>query len=462
VKVDVSMSLRTILSTLTQWFFRTPERALDRAYRAALKIKDIEDRHFNGQKVSAQFSDYGQSVISYFQAEVRGYRQNINTGLTEFKTSRFFLNLSDLSQKTSEGKENLLEEENRAATILEKLKFIDEVVSKYKTNDRENVRVEGTSVAYSQELKASDSENNSKVRGTLSSRTRRNGLSEISLDAGRINPRTKVEKASEKTGVLPRSFLNTLNKIRQEIDPQSGETEEDVIQRYRNSRYKTAISIKFILLLIIVPLLTHQLTKTFFVSPLVDTYMDKHPQVIFLNQDLEEEAFVELKHFEEMLQFKNTIGLSQFSSEEIEEKVNLKAKEVSEDFRHKGSDAIANIFADFFSLVSFGIVIATNRKEIEIVKTFIDEIVYGLSDSAKAFLIILFTDIFVGYHSPHGWEVILESIAGHFGLPENRGFNFLFIATFPVILDTVFKYWIFRYLNRLSPSAVATYRNMNE
>jgi hypothetical protein len=190
--------------------------------------------------------------------------------------------------------------------------------------------------------------------------------------------------------------------------------------------------------------------------------MDKHPQIIFLNQDLEEEAFVELKHFEEMLQFKNTIGLSQFSSEEIEEKVNLKAKEVSEDFRHKGSDAIANIFADFFSLVSFGIVIATNRKEIEIVKTFIDEIVYGLSDSAKAFLIILFTDIFVGYHSPHGWEVILESIAGHFGLPENRGFNFLFIATFPVILDTVFKYWIFRYLNRLSPSAVATYRNMNE
>ena len=103
-----------------------------------------------------------------------------------------------------------------------------------------------------------------------------------------------------------------------------------------------------------------------------------------------------------------------------------------------------------------------SRDEIEIVKGFIDEIVYGLSDSAKAFLIILFTDMFVGFHSPHGWEVILESIARHFGLPENRDFNFLFIATFPVILDTVFKYWIFRYLNGISPSSVATYRNMNE
>jgi hypothetical protein len=91
-----------------------------------------------------------------------------------------------------------------------------------------------------------------------------------------------------------------------------------------------------------------------------------------------------------------------------------------------------------------------------------DDVIYGLSDSAKAFVIILFTDVFVGFHSPHGWEVILEGVSRHLGLPENRQFIFLFIATFPVILDTVFKYWIFRYLNRSSPSAVATYKNMNE
>lgn len=104
----------------------------------------------------------------------------------------------------------------------------------------------------------------------------------------------------------------------------------------------------------------------------------------------------------------------------------------------------------------------SSQEEIQLLKSFIDEVVYGISDSAKAFIIILFTDIFVGFHSPHGWEVILESISRHFGIPENRSFIFLFIATFPVILDTIFKYWIFRYLNRISPSAVATYRNMNE
>jgi hypothetical protein len=139
-----------------------------------------------------------------------------------------------------------------------------------------------------------------------------------------------------------------------------------------------------------------------------------------------------------------------------------RAQELSEDYRQRGVDAVANVFADIFSLVGFAIVVATNREAIRTVKNFLDEVLYSLSDSAKAFLIILFTDMFVGFHSPHGWEVILEGVTRHFGLPENRDFNFLFIATFPVILDTVMKYWIFRYLNGISPSSVATYKNMNE
>ncbi|MFM6405002.1 MAG: proton extrusion protein PcxA, partial [Microcystis sp.] len=264
-------------------------------------------------------------------------------------------------------------------------------------------------------------------------------------------------------GVLPRSFVNTFNRIKQEIDPQAGESEEAVLKRFRNSRYKTAISLKFILLLIIVPLLTQQLTKTFLITPLVNKYFQQQEQFIFINQDLEEEAFSELRRFEEALHFRGMIGLApKLSNEEIEGEITKKAAVLSEEFRQRGLNAIANIFADICSLIAFGFVVAFSRREIEIVKSFLDGILYNLSDSAKAFLIILFTDIFVGFHSPHGWEVILEGLSRHFGLPENRQFNFLFIATFPVILDTVLKYWIFRYLNRISPSAVATYRNMNE
>jgi len=102
------------------------------------------------------------------------------------------------------------------------------------------------------------------------------------------------------------------------------------------------------------------------------------------------------------------------------------------------------------------------KREIAVLKDFIDNVVYGLSDSAKAFIIILFTDIFVGFHSPHGWEVLLSRrIPTSRTTRKSRLYRFVY-CTFPVILDTVFKYWIFRYLSRISPSAVATYRNMNE
>ena len=447
------MKLNTLWNNTTQWFTGTPERALEQAYRAAEKIKDIEDQHFQGQKVSPESGNYGTSVITYFTTEVKSYLQKINVNMAVFKTSRLFLSLSEI-EKSKTDKQHYGDD---VVYILDKLKFIDQIVEHYQNLNIENTKHNLPSLE-SYSAANTDSFNETAIRQKRSNEIRGKNFSAISND-----PIQNINRASQKTGVLPRSFLRTVNRIRQDIDPQSGETERKVLNDYRASRYKTALSIKFILMLIIIPLLTHQLTKTFLFSPLIERYFDKSQEIVFINQSLEKEAFEELRNYEESIRFRGLIGLAPKSSvEETETKLKEKAAEISEQYRNVGANAIANIFADLFSLIAFSIVLATSRREIEIVKDFIDEIVYGLSDSAKAFVIILLTDMFVGFHSPHGWEVILESVARHFGLPENRDFNFLFIATFPVILDTVFKYWIFRYLNGISPSSVATYRNMNE
>jgi hypothetical protein len=182
-----------------------------------------------------------------------------------------------------------------------------------------------------------------------------------------------------------------------------------------------------------------------------------------LNIDLKEEAFVELERFEKELDFKSLIGLTpKLPTEEKEEKIKEKAVELAEEYQQRSSNAIKNIGADVVAIIVFAVIIINRQKDIAVFKSFIDNVVYGLSDSAKAFIIILFTDVFVGFHSSHGWEVLLEGISRHLGIPENRQLIFMFIATFPVILDTMIKYWIFRYLNGISPSAVATYKNMNE
>ncbi len=458
MQVPIPMKLKSFIQHTSDWFLATPERALNRAYKSAIKIQEIENKHFGGKKVSAENSNYGASVVTYFETEVNGYLQNIKMGLGVFKASRLFLNISDLQDKKTHlgNQRDRQHQETNTSIIFEKLKFIDEITEHYKTPDF-YPETEHKTDAISLDKNIKQNRLNSENQGNSPQ------LKQPPVNPKKNNDDSNLASASKKTGVLPRSFINTLNRIKQEIDPKSGETEEQVLVKYRKSRYRTALSIKFILLLIIVPLLTHQLTKTFFLTPIVESYFTSHEQVVFINRDLEEEALRELQHYEETLRFRGLIGLGpELTSEKIEEQVRHKAEEITDEYRHQGIDSIANIFADIFSFVAFFVVIATSKKEIEVVKSFLDEILYGLSDPAKAFLIILFTDMFVGFHSPHGWEVILQGVSRHLGLPENQEFNFLFIATFPVILDTVLKYWIFRYLNRISPSAVATYKNMNE
>ena len=63
------------------------------------------------------------------------------------------------------------------------------------------------------------------------------------------------------------------------------------------------------------------------------------------------------------------------------------------------------------------------QEELRVLRGFFDEAVYVLSDSAKAFAIILFTDIFVIFHSPEGWTVLLDGIANHLD-PARENFIF--------------------------------------
>ena len=441
------------LYSARQWYRETPDRALEQAYDAALAIKAIEDEHFGGQGISERSSDYGHSTLSYFKSELQKYLKVIQTRMVEFNASRSFLELPDrvgakpqAGHSAGDRQHGLgIDNKDRASLVFEKLEFIDRIIDKYINNSKSTAIVPLVSSVNVQIKSTNSSSQTDKNNGSANSHQTQAG--EVETNFGEVN-------------LLPRSLLGTLNRITKELDPGA---EKEIVRNFRNSKVKTIISLRFILLLILVPLLTNQISKNFIVGPVVDHFRIKQNAPLFINVDLEEEALKELERFEHRIKFETLVGMApSLSSEEIEQKISKKAVELAEEYGSESGGAIKNVFADLISCMAFAAIIVTNKKEIEIVKSFMDDVVYGLSDSAKAFVIILFTDVFVGFHSPHGWEVILEGLSRHLGLPENRQFIFLFIATFPVILDTVFKYWIFRYLNRSSPSAVATYKNMNE
>ena len=438
-----SQKIYSYLLSSYQWYLQTPERSLDEAYKAALLIKAMEDSHFNGQKVAPD-ANYGASTMAYFQAELKKHLKTIDMRLTEFRASRSFVGepnqtITKISRSdaTNPGKVSFaIESRNNSPLVLERLRFIDDVVARYAPEPLSYSSL----VPVTDPIKDVDSTNPTKPRKSSSS--------------------AEADSLSEGTEALPRSILNTFDRIRIELKPKA---EKEVIKNFRNSRQKTLSALRLIVLLIIVPLLTHKLSKVLVVGPIVDHFRSPGEPAVFLNLEMEEEALAELEKFEQRLNFQNLISEApKFTPEEIKEQLKDKAQEITKDYRGESSGAVKNVFADLLSLGAFGLVIFFSKREVAILKSFMDDIVYGLSDSAKAFIIILFTDMFVGFHSPHGWEVLLSGVSRHLGLPENHDFIFLFIATFPVILDTIFKYWIFRYLNRTSPSAVATYRNMNE
>nr|YP_009731423.1 chloroplast envelope membrane protein [Corybas taliensis]QHN69938.1 chloroplast envelope membrane protein [Corybas taliensis] len=104
------------------------------------------------------------------------------------------------------------------------------------------------------------------------------------------------------------------------------------------------------------------------------------------------------------------------------------------------------------NLICFAIVSCyffLGNEELFILNSWIQEFLYNLSDTIKAFSLLLVTDLWIGFHSTHGWELMIRLIYKDFGLAENDQIISGLVSTFPVIL-------------RVSPSLVAIYHSMNE
>jgi hypothetical protein len=463
--------LKESLDAAEQWYRRTPQRSLAQAYQAAQAIKKLEDEHFQGQTIDLNRQGEG-AVSTYFQTQISQYLKTIRMRLTEYRFSSPVIaatpnqtpairRIAGASPDEFETEYTLSPEEftaeregsNRVVSsdVLEQLRFIDSVLTRY-----EPWRLPPQSTQESSVLK-SKAKSKQQIAPAVSGSSSLRSVQ----DSFMMNGGDDRAKSSDSNSFIPRSILKTANRFRRELDPDPM-TEEDMVRNFRSSKARTRAATRFLVLLIVLPLLTQQISKAVLIGPIVDRTQGVVQIEQWVNPRVEERIFTELSRFEERLRFQNLLAENPRSQSDMDVALKARAAALQEQFQADVKEPVKNIFADLLSLIVFAVLVFTGQQEIATLKSFFDEIVYGLSDSAKAFIIIMFTDVFVGFHSPHGWEVILESSLEHFGLPFNRSFINMFIATFPVMLDTVFKYWIFRYLNQLSPSAVATYRSMNE
>ena len=158
----------------------------------------------------------------------------------------------------------------------------------------------------------------------------------------------------------------------------------------------------------------------------------------------------------------NKLKKENSKKEFFEQKLQEKTINLADHYNNLSIEAITNFFADLLSLITLCYLIVVLEIQLNITKSFLLEVFFGLDDSKKSLLILLITDLLVGYHSSNLWELFFEFIFNHYGLPESQTGIFLLVATLPVLLDVLFKYLIFRHLNRSSPATVATYHAMIE
>jgi hypothetical protein len=146
----------------------------------------------------------------------------------------------------------------------------------------------------------------------------------------------------------------------------------------------------------------------------------------------------------------------------VQKRLQVKILELAKHYNEESIEAVTNFFADVLSFITLCYLLVRLEIQINITKSFLLEVFFGLDDSKKSLLILFITDLLVGYHSPNIWELFFQTLFDHYGLPESQTTIFLLVATLPVLLDVLFKYLIFRHLNRASPATVATYHAMIE
>nr|YP_010209449.1 chloroplast envelope membrane protein [Linum lewisii]UBA16897.1 chloroplast envelope membrane protein [Linum lewisii]UFH78818.1 chloroplast envelope membrane protein [Linum leonii] len=129
-------------------------------------------------------------------------------------------------------------------------------------------------------------------------------------------------------------------------------------------------------------------------------------------------------------------------------------------YNERRMDTILHFSTNILSFIILSIYSILGKNELIILNSWVQEFLYNLSDTLKAFSILLVTDFCIGYHSHPGWELLIVSVYKDLGFAHNDQIIASLVSSLPVILDTIFKYSIFNYLNRVSPPLVVIYHSM--
>ena len=504
------------LQNIFSWVKNTPERAIDEAFEVAVNIKRIEEENFKGNKI-ANDGSFGSSVFSVFEIKLQKYLRTIKARLNFYKVSASLPYLQPQSStnqaniaiaKHAPNNQNLdpvsngqlsanqLGGNSRKFSLYQKLSFIDYTLEKYnglsdRTRDRTVDVAAASPISSNYSTNRQDLDQQKETEVDEKFHLFNNGKPKnYRRSSQQVSP---VEKS-----ILPGSLFKAFDRVKRNLSGSYGDYEKDLVEELRQSRQRINQALRYIIILVVVVISVQLLSKALVFSPLIDSFTDAGNMTVKFSPAIEEKAFDNFRLAKERIEFdymiksivlersrakqvpvnpqsspseepvgevpEKKVGESpeKISPEEIEALIKKESVKILEKYNAASLEGVKNLLADISSVFVFYIFLLSGRKELITIKEFLDEVLYSLNDNAKAFLIIISTDTFVGFHSSEGWDALLTSVFAHFGLPENKILAQTFIATVPVFLDGLFKFWVFQYLTQASPATATIYREMNE
>ncbi|XP_024374481.1 protein DAY-LENGTH-DEPENDENT DELAYED-GREENING 1, chloroplastic [Physcomitrium patens] len=261
-----------------------------------------------------------------------------------------------------------------------------------------------------------------------------------------------------------RGMKRTIKELFFRIFEPEEEVVDDLQFEERVFRFTSRTTAKFVGVLIIVPWITDFLVHDFVLVPFLDTYVEKVPlaaQVFDVRESQKLKMIESIKLERQRLRFEAEIGKAPpLSDDELSEHIREEALELREEYRRENRQAFASIWSDFAAGLTILLLLILNPKQVAIMQLTGERLFTNISDTGKAFIIILLTDIFLGYHSESGWETVSEMVLEHYGFEVSQAAIYTFVAIVPVTIDACFKLWVFKFFRNLSPSASATFREM--
>lgn len=208
-------------------------------------------------------------------------------------------------------------------------------------------------------------------------------------------------------------------------------------------------------LFILGPLLLSTCVRLSLIDPLVHAVQGDVHFHLDLSEEQYDEVAEKVGETKEVMEYEMLMHRApHLNHHDLEDKLKEEGLKLERHEREKSLNVVSNTLSDALTFIVLIAAAISYSKNLDQIRQNILLKFLSLEVSTQAFALILVADVFVGYHSAEGWVTFLELVYGRYTvieIEEVEDFIRLFVATVPVMMNVAFKFWVYRYLRKLSP-----------